>query len=84
MNEGKRYIVCLNPDEACRDCLAREAVIAALEEKLTQGAGQLLRLMNWGNGARTVIGSSRSARESKGGWCRRPESNRHGANSTGF
>jgi hypothetical protein len=42
MSEGKRYIVCLNPDEAKKDKLAREAMIAALEEKLKRGAGQLI------------------------------------------
>ena len=41
-HEGRRYIVCLNPDEAKKDRLAREAMIAALKEKLKRGAGQLI------------------------------------------
>jgi len=42
MHEGRRYIVCLNPDEARKDRIAREAMIAALKEKLKRGAGQLI------------------------------------------
>jgi hypothetical protein len=38
----RRYIVCLNPDEAARDAAEREAIIKALEDELKQGARQLV------------------------------------------
>ncbi len=41
-HEGKRYVVCLNPDEQKKDRLAREAMVAALKEKLKHGASQLV------------------------------------------
>ncbi len=39
---GRRYIVCLNPDEAVKDAAEREAIIKALEDELRQGARQLV------------------------------------------
>jgi hypothetical protein len=41
MND-RRYIVCLNPDEAARDAAEREAIVKALEDELKQGASQLV------------------------------------------
>ena len=38
----RRYIVCLNPDEAARDAAEREAIVKALEDELKQGARQLV------------------------------------------
>ena len=38
----RRYIVCLNPDEAARDAAEREAIMKALEDELKQGARQLV------------------------------------------
>jgi len=40
--DGRRYIVCLNPDEAARDAQEREAIVEALEDELKQGARQLV------------------------------------------
>jgi transposase len=40
--EGRRYIVCHNPDEATRDATEREAILRALEDRLRQGAGSLV------------------------------------------
>jgi len=40
--EDRRYIVCLNPDEAKRDAEEREAIVKALEDELRQGARQLV------------------------------------------
>jgi len=36
-HQGKRYIVCLNEEEAERDRQAREAMVAPLREKLSRG-----------------------------------------------
>jgi len=38
----RRYIVCLNPDEAAQDAAEREAIVKALEDELKQGASQLV------------------------------------------
>jgi hypothetical protein len=40
--DGRRYIVCLNPNEAARDAQEREAIVKALEDELKQGARQLV------------------------------------------
>lgn len=40
--EGRRYIVCLNPDEAEKDAREREAIVGALEDELKQGRLQLV------------------------------------------
>lgn len=40
--EGRRYVVCFNPDEAKRDAAEREAIVKALEDGLRQGARQLV------------------------------------------
>jgi len=40
--EGRRYIVCLNPDEAKKDAEERGAIIRALEDELRRGALQLV------------------------------------------
>ena len=37
----RRYIVCLNPDEAAKDAADREVIVSALEDALRQGARQL-------------------------------------------
>ena len=38
--EGRRYVVCLNEDEARKDAADREAIVAALRERLRSGAGR--------------------------------------------
>lgn len=40
--EGRRYIVCRNPEEAVKDAAAREVMLAQLEEKLPQGPKGLI------------------------------------------
>jgi len=39
---GRRYIVCLNEDEAKRDALVREAILQSLNEALCKGAKNLI------------------------------------------
>jgi hypothetical protein len=40
--EGRRYIVCHNPQEAAKDAADREAIVRALEDELRQGVRQLV------------------------------------------
>lgn len=40
--EGRRYIVCHNPQEAVKDAADREAIVGALEDQLREGAKQLV------------------------------------------
>jgi hypothetical protein len=40
--EGRRYIVCLNQDEARKDAADREAIVASLQEKLRSGEKSLI------------------------------------------
>jgi transposase len=40
--EGRRYVVCLNEDEARKDAADREAIVTALREKLRQGDKSLI------------------------------------------
>ena len=40
--EGRQYVVCLNPDEAAKDQMDREAILEALERKLSQGPKALV------------------------------------------
>ena len=40
--EGRRYVVCHNPDEAQRDAAEREAIVKSLEDALKDGAGHLV------------------------------------------
>jgi hypothetical protein len=40
--EGRRYLVCRNPEEAEKDQAAREAILSQLEEVLSQGAKGLI------------------------------------------
>ena len=40
--EGRRYIVCLNEDEARKDAADREAIVASLQEKLHSGEKSLV------------------------------------------
>ncbi len=40
--EGRRYVVCLNPEEAERDAAVREAILEKLEAKLRHGAAELV------------------------------------------
>jgi Transposase DDE domain len=40
--EGRRYIVCLNEDEARKDAADREAIVASLREKLRSGEKSLI------------------------------------------
>ena len=40
--KGRRYIICLNEEEAKRDKAARESMVRALEEKLTKGGPKSL------------------------------------------
>jgi len=37
LHDGRRYIVCLNEDQATKDRADREAIVAALSDKLKQG-----------------------------------------------
>jgi hypothetical protein len=54
--EGRRYIVCLNEDEARKDAADREAIVASLQEKLRSGEKSLV-----GNkGYRRYLSSTRS------------------------
>lgn len=39
---GRRYIVCLNEEEARRDAMVREAILANLKETLSQGSKSLV------------------------------------------
>jgi hypothetical protein len=38
----RRYILCLNPDEAAHDAAERETIVKALEDELKHGASQLV------------------------------------------
>lgn len=40
--EGRRYIVCHNPQEAARDKAGRETIVESLEEQLKKGTKQLV------------------------------------------
>jgi hypothetical protein len=40
--EGRRYILCHNPEEAERDAAEREAIVKSLEDALKDGAGHLV------------------------------------------
>lgn len=40
--EGRRYIVCYNPEEGKKDAGEREAIVESLEDKLREGAGGLV------------------------------------------
>jgi putative NADPH-quinone reductase len=40
--EGKRYIICVNPEEARKDQKTREKILSDLEEKLRRGAKELI------------------------------------------
>jgi transposase len=40
--EGRRYVVCLNEDEARKDAADREAIVASLQEKLRSGEKSLV------------------------------------------
>jgi Transposase DDE domain len=40
--EGRRYVVCLNDDEARKDAADREAIVASLREKLDSGEKSLV------------------------------------------
>lgn len=42
MSAGKRYIVCLNEEQRRKDAADRETILAALREKLKQGAKSLV------------------------------------------
>lgn len=40
--DDRRFVVCLNEDQAAKDAADREAILAALEEQLKRGAGSLI------------------------------------------
>jgi len=40
--EGRRYVVCYNPEEAKKDAADREAIIKSLEDKLREAPGDLV------------------------------------------
>ena len=40
--DGRRYVVCFNPNEAKKDAAERETILASLKEKLKQGAKSLV------------------------------------------
>jgi len=52
--EGRRYIVCLNDDEARKDAADREAIVASLQEKLRSGEKSLVG----NNGYRRYLSST--------------------------
>jgi len=58
--EGRRYVVCLNPQEALKDEADRKAILEALEDKLKEGVKQLVgnrgyrRFLRMDKGAATV------------------------------
>lgn len=41
-HNGKRYIVCLNPEEQKKDAASRDAILEALKDKLKRGPKQLV------------------------------------------
>jgi len=42
LHHGKRYVVCVNEDQAKKDARDRDAIIAALEERLSKGTKALI------------------------------------------
>ncbi len=42
LHRGKRYIICVNEDQAKKDAHDRQAIVAALEERLTKGTKGLI------------------------------------------
>jgi hypothetical protein len=40
--KGKRYIICVNPEQARKDEMTREKILSELEEKLGRGAKELI------------------------------------------
>ena len=52
--DGRRYVVCVNEDQAKKDALDRAAIIAALEERLKRGDKSLVG----NNGFRKYLASS--------------------------
>jgi hypothetical protein len=42
MTDGRRYIVCLNDDEARKDAAEQEAIVASLQQKLRSGEKTLI------------------------------------------
>jgi Transposase DDE domain len=58
--EGRRYLVCHNPEEAAKDAADREAILRALADQLRQGAKRLVgnrgfrRFLRIAKGAVTV------------------------------
>ena len=53
--ENRRYIVCRNPDEVCKDATDRKAIVASLREQLRQGdktlVGNRATAVTWGRAA---------------------------------
>jgi hypothetical protein len=68
--DGRRYVVCVNEDQANKDALDRAAIIAALEEKLKQGDKSLVgnkgfRRYLAGTGGGFVIDHDKAESESR-------------------
>jgi len=42
LHNGKRYIVCLNPQQAKKDAADREAIISSLKEQIQRGQKQMI------------------------------------------
>ncbi|MCJ7627809.1 MAG: IS1634 family transposase, partial [Longimicrobiales bacterium] len=55
--EGRRYIVCHNPEEARKDAADREAILQSLEDKLKEGAGDLVGNRGYRRFLRTAKGA---------------------------
>ncbi len=68
--EGRRYIVCLNPDQVAKDRQDREAIVAALQDALQQGDKSLVgntgyRLYLKTTGERFAIDEEKIQREAR-------------------
>ncbi len=55
--EGRRYIVCHNPDEATKDAADRQAIVGSLEDKLKEGIKQLVGNRGYRRFLRTLKGA---------------------------
>lgn len=59
MVEGRRYIICFNPEEAAKDAADREAILDGLREKLAREPGSLVGSRGYRRFLRVERGSIR-------------------------